>query len=71
MRNVPPNGVSGNVLIALYFTSKLVPMLVSAIAIFLGYKLFVLGVTGQASLVVNAHSLSGQLANAVRCGGNS
>src|SRR5205823_3323873 len=64
MKNVPSGQVSGNVLIVLYFTSKRVPMLVSGIAIYLGYKLFVFGVTGQASLVINAHSVSGQLANA-------
>jgi hypothetical protein len=56
--------LSGNLVVTLYFVSKLVPMCISCIAIYLGYRLFVLGVTGQASLVVNANSLSGQLLNA-------
>ena len=33
-------------------------------AIYLGYKLFILGVSGQASLSVNSKSISGQLLNA-------
>ena len=32
--------------------------------IYLGYELFVLGVTGQASLSVETHSVKGQLLNA-------
>jgi hypothetical protein len=39
-------------------------MIISGIAIYLGYKLFVLGVTGQASLSVDTKSISGQLLNA-------
>ena len=65
MNKVPPKAVSGNLLVVLYFTSKFVPMVIAGIAIYLGYKLFVLGVTGQASLVVDAQAgLRGQLINA-------
>jgi hypothetical protein len=64
MKRTYQRQLSGNLVVTLYFVSKLVPMCISFIAIYLGYRLFVLGVTGQASLVVNANSLSGQLLNA-------
>jgi hypothetical protein len=64
MRNVPSQSVNGNLLVVLYFLSKLVPMAIAAAAIYLGYELFVLGVTGQASIVVSAKSIRGQLLNA-------
>ena len=51
-------------MVVLYFAFKSIPYAVSAFAIYLGYKLFVLGVTGEASLVVNAQSVQGQLINA-------
>jgi hypothetical protein len=53
-----------NLALSLYFFLKLAPILVSGMAIYLGYKLFVLGVTGQASLSVETHSVKGQLLNA-------
>jgi hypothetical protein len=64
MTRKSPSRLSGNLLVTLYFISKLVPMCISAVAIYLGYRLFVLGVTGQASLVINANSVGGQLLNA-------
>ena len=48
----------------LYFSVKLLPMIISLIAIYLGYKLFILGVTGKASLIINSKDISGQLINA-------
>jgi hypothetical protein len=39
-------------------------MLIGGVAIYLGYKLFILGVTGQASLSINSNSVRGQLLNA-------
>jgi hypothetical protein len=51
-------------MISLYFLTKTVPTLVAGGAIFLGYKLFILGVTGQASLTVQSTSIGGQLLNA-------
>ena len=48
----------------LYYTFKLLPIVVGAGTIFLGYRLFILGVTGQASLSVNSTTVSGQLINA-------
>ena len=48
----------------LYFLFKMLPLFVGAFSIYLGYRLFVLGVTGQASLVVNSTTVSGQLVNA-------
>ena len=43
---------------------KIVPALISGLSIFLGYRLFILGVTGQASIVVNSTTIGGQLINA-------
>lgn len=48
----------------LYFALKSLPYVVSTIAIYLGYDLFVKGVTGEASIVVNAADVQGQLINA-------
>lgn len=48
----------------LYYVFKVVTVIVSIFCIYLGYRLFVLGVSGHASLVVNATSFSGQLVNA-------
>lgn len=64
MRNLPWEGANPNLIIALYFAFKSLPILVSGLAIYLGYLLFRAGVTGQASIVVNAKGLEGQLLNA-------
>lgn len=48
----------------LYFSFKTAPVLVSGFTIYLGYKLFVLGVSGEASLSVEHEKVSGQLINA-------
>ncbi len=55
---------ANNFAVALYFLFKTMPVVVSGISIYLGYKLFVLGVSGEASLVVNAKDFGGQLINA-------
>ena len=55
---------NGNLVIVLYFLMKMLPMVVSGIAIYLGYKLFILGVTGEASISVDTVTVSGQLINA-------
>jgi hypothetical protein len=47
----------------LHYTFKISAFFVSALAIYLGYHLFILGVTGQATLVVHAETLQGQLIN--------
>jgi hypothetical protein len=39
-------------------------MIIAGMCIHLGYKLFVLGVTVEASLVIDAKDLKGQLINA-------
>lgn len=71
MENVPLKYITGvgraadnTLLFILYYAFKIIPMLVGAMSIYLGYRLFILGVTGQASLSLNAHSVSGQLINA-------
>ena len=51
-------------IVALYFAFKLLPMLLGGFSIWLGYRLFILGVTGQASLSIASKTLSGQLINA-------
>ena len=48
----------------LYFGFKFALILASFGSIYLGYELFILGVTGKASLVVESKELSGQLINA-------
>lgn len=62
MENV--NARDNNLALALYYVFKTVPMLVGAMSIYLGYRLFILGVTGKASLSVNSQEISGQLLNA-------
>ena len=64
MDEPPTRKVNENFLTALYFIFKVVPMLLAGVAIYLGYRLFILGVTGQASLSVNSKDVSGQLLNA-------
>lgn len=64
MGNVPAKNANPNLALVLYFAMKMLPMLISAMAIYLGYHLFVLGVTGQASLSVESKTVSGQLLNA-------
>ena len=57
-----------SLLIVGFFAFKIIPTLVSAMCIYLGYRLFVMGVSGQASLVIDATraggSIKGQLLNA-------
>ena len=64
MENVPVQKLNPNLLLIIYFLFKTLPMLISGGAIYLGYRLFILGVTGQASLSINSDSISGQLLNA-------
>jgi len=49
---------------ALYFFFKVLPALIGGGSIYLGYRLFILGVTGQASLRVQSATVSSQLLNA-------
>ncbi len=53
-----------NLIGLMYFIFKTVPVAVSGMSIYFGYRLFILGVTGEASLSVNTKTLSGQLLNA-------
>ena len=48
----------------LWYLQRIVATLVGAFCVFLGYKLFVLGVTGRASLSIQSTTMSGQLVNA-------
>ena len=53
-----------NLALSLNFIARLIPAAVSCFAIYLGYRLFVLGVTGEASLDVDAKGIGGKLVNA-------
>jgi hypothetical protein len=64
MNNVSKENINNNLFIVLYYVFKIIPMLIAGGAIYLGYKLFILGVTGKASLSVNSKEISGQLLNA-------
>lgn len=50
--------------VVLWYIFKTLGVVVGGIAIYLGYRLFILGVTGKASLKVQASSVGGQLLNA-------
>ena len=64
MHNVSKNKVNENLVIVHHYVFKTVPVLTGGGAIYPGYRLFILGVTGQASLSVNNKEISGQLLNA-------
>jgi hypothetical protein len=53
-----------NLPIVLHYTMRLTQVLASTCSLYLGYKLFILGVTGQASLSIESNTVSGQLTNA-------
>lgn len=61
---VAPHGPNQRLALVLYFVFKLCLVGASALSIWLGYRLFVLGVSGEASIVVNAQGVGGQLVNA-------
>jgi hypothetical protein len=50
--------------LVMYYLFKIIPSIVACFSIYLGYKLFILGVTGQASLSVESKDVKGQLLNA-------
>lgn len=56
--------VRSNFATAMYFVFKALPAAGGILSIYLGYRLFILGVTGQASLSIESKSVSGQLLNA-------
>ena len=61
---VAPPGLNQRLALILYFIFKISLVVVSGVSIYLGYKLFILGVSGEASIVVDAKNLNGQLMNA-------
>lgn len=48
----------------LWYLLRILATLAGAFCVYLGYKLFVLGVSGQASLIVESKTTKGQLINA-------
>ena len=61
---VAPHGPNQGLALILYFVFKICLVIVSGISIWLGYRLFVLGVSGEASINVDAQGIEGQLVNA-------
>ena len=57
-------GKTNKLALAGYYAFKALPILISGVAIYLGYDLFIRGVTGEASLSIQSHTVSGQLINA-------
>lgn len=53
-----------NLALVLHFFLKMLPFAVSAFLLYLGYDLYLRGVTGQASLAPNPNTLQDQLINA-------
>lgn len=58
------NQMNPKLTLILHYAFKMLHPVGGIIAICLGYRLFVLGVTGQASISVNSKEISGQLINA-------
>ena len=58
------NSANPNLMFVLYYLFKIAGPLVAGGSVYLGYKLFILGVTGQASLSVDTQTVKGQLINA-------
>src|SRR5208283_365675 len=56
--------VNPNLAFALHYLFKSIPLLIGGMSIYLGYRLFILGVTGQASLSVTGKGVGFQLLNA-------
>jgi hypothetical protein len=61
---VSPHGPNQRLALILYFLFKICLVAVSGLSIWLGFQLFLLGVSGEASLSVNAQDISGKLLNA-------
>jgi hypothetical protein len=51
MKNVPKEKVNENLVIVLYYIFKIVPMMIAGGAIYLGYRLFILGLQVRQVLV--------------------
>ena len=60
----PSSKPNPNLVFFLLVCFKMLPMIISGVSIFLGYRLFILGVTGKASLSIETNAVSGQLLNA-------
>jgi hypothetical protein len=64
MESPSNNGEKGPWSVPLWNLQRITAILAGAFSIYLGYKLFILGVTGQASLSIESKTLSAQLLNA-------
>lgn len=64
MKGLDLNSKNTRFIILVYFVFKTLPTLVSAFSIYLGYSLFILSVTGKASLSAESQTVKGQLLNA-------
>ena len=63
MENVPPSPSTAPLALVLYYLFKLAQLLLAAFIVYLGFRLFILGVTGQASLSIESKTVGGQLLN--------
>src|SRR5438045_1176764 len=61
--SVESNHVKPNLLFILHYLFKALALSIGGVAIYLGYRLFILGVTGQASISIESKTISGQLLN--------
>lgn len=61
---VAAQGPNQKLALILYFAFKIISVVIAGLTIWLGYHLFILGVTGEASLIVEAEDVSAQLLNA-------
>lgn len=61
---VAPHGPNQRLALILYFVFKFSLVAVSGLSIWLGYRLFLLGISGEASIIVDAEGIGGQLLNA-------
>ena len=67
LMQLSPNLTDGShtkLALTFYFTFKIFLVIASSGSIYLGYKLFILGVTGKASLILESSDVSGQFINA-------
>ena len=59
----PDREVNTTLPTVLYFTFKILGLVAPLLPIYLGYHLFIMGVTGEASIVVDAKEIKGQMLN--------
>jgi hypothetical protein len=64
MENIDPTLEHSNTALRYYYIFKISTVMAPLLPIYLGYRLFILGVSGDASLIVESDTLDAQLINA-------